>query len=195
MADFAIKDGCGSGARVKVCEQNRLQTDAIIMASVHSSSKKGYAYMFNTEDTAPTLTVTTTGGYIAYLKNESEYEMHLHKIITTVDGAASLSIMRNPDLGTIGNENTHAPVNLNFSSSKTAEVVAYVWDEVGNGMTGITDGTTLRTTTIGAAGIVIMELSDALILPRGARVGFVGKGIGGSREMGFSLLFYFHMAR
>jgi hypothetical protein len=51
-----------------------------------------------------------------------------------------ITIMKNPTIGSLGNEAAIVPVNKNYGSGKLADVDVYGWDEVGDGITGITGG-------------------------------------------------------
>jgi hypothetical protein len=89
----------------------------------------------------PTLTITGTGGYMMYLKNTStDYMAIMARVSISTSALMLVTIMKNPTIGSLGNETAIVPVNKNFGSGKVASVDVYGWDEVGDGITGITAG-------------------------------------------------------
>lgn len=192
MVDFTIKDGCGSGNRAKVNSENRLLTSTINRTSAaYSSQDNGQSYMVSTFDTAYTLTATTTGGYFLYLKNNDDDEIVINRIIGNADGSTRFELMKNVLIGTIGNNNTHTSVNLNYASSNTNTATCYNWDETGDGMTGISGGTLVGAFTLPAAGLVDLSFDGDHVIPKGSNFAIKVTGIGGTREVGFFINFFF----
>jgi hypothetical protein len=190
---IVIKDGSGSGGfEARVDKDNKLYTHATTFSNEHDQSLKGLSYFANTTDTADTLTVTTTGGPMLYIKNTSTTQnLVVSKVLPSTDQAATvLKLVRSPTLGTIGNENTHVPPNLNIGSSKTANATVYTWDEVGNGMTGLSGGTTIHTWILGV-GTTALPIDDALIVTPGTSVHWELKAIGSSAECSLGVRFHF----
>lgn len=142
-----IDDGKGSGKAAKVDEVNRLSTVTTEREEGHVQSLDGKAFIVNTNDTAPTLTVTVTGGFLLYFENDSNTEeMVLEKLFLAAAAAGLIvEVFKNVTIGTIGNNNIHAPVNANFASGREAPIVAFNWNEVADGMTGITGGESIAT--------------------------------------------------
>ena len=133
----------------------------------HVSDSVGQAYMMNSADTDNALTLTTTEGPLMFLRNNSSTKkLIIQKIFVSAVAAGVIVILRkNMTLGTIGNENTHAPINLNFESGKAADALAYNWDEVGDGMTGLTAGTIISSDYI-VAGLTALPFDGVMILAK-----------------------------
>lgn len=138
-----LEDGTGDGHKAAV---NSLHQFSVVSigSTYHqfTSCKHEQAYMASLGTEAkPTLTVTGTGGYMMYLKNTSTDYMAIMARITISTSALQLvTLIKNPTIGSLGNETAIVPVNKNFGSGKLADVDVYGWDEVGDGMTGITGG-------------------------------------------------------
>ena len=139
-----IDDGTGTGNKAGVNSLNQLNTRGICsLYHQFVSCEHAQAYMTSLGTEAkPTLTVTATGGYMMYLKNTStDYDAIIARITAATSAQMSITIMKNPTIGSLGNETAVVPVNKNFSSGKVADVDVYAWDEVGDQITGITGGT------------------------------------------------------
>jgi len=163
-----ILDGTGKGYSLKVGPENRAFVDARTFTKEHDKSQNGDAFIFNTTDTANTLTITATGGPILFIQNDNtEKELTIEQILVSNSAIIECALYRNPVLGTIGNNNIHTPANLNFGSNRSAEATAYNWDEVGDGMTGLTGGT-LVAYFIVPAGITTFNLGGAITMPGGS---------------------------
>jgi hypothetical protein len=138
-----IDDGTGTGNKVEVNSLHQLSVRSIgttyhqFVSCVH---EQAYMASLGTE-AKPTLTVTGTGGYMMYLKNTStDYDAIIARITIATSALALITLMKNPTIGSLGNETATTPVNKNFKSGKVADVDVYTWDEVGDGITGITSG-------------------------------------------------------
>jgi hypothetical protein len=138
-----IDDGTGTGHKVEVNSLHQLSTRGI-NSTYHQfvSCKHEQAYMVSLGTEAkPTMTITGTGGYMMYLKNTStSYDAIIARITISSSALALITLMKNPTIGSLGNETATVPVNKNFKSGKVADVDVYTWDEVGDGITGITGG-------------------------------------------------------
>jgi len=154
-----IEDGKGSGRRAEVDEEFRLTTYSINESlESHIAATEYNAYVANSNAASGTLTVTATGGKFLYLKNLTTSNIRVSGIGVSVDTAGTLmTVVRNDVIGTIANADVHTAVNTNFGSGKTAsdEILLYNWDEVDDGMTGLSGGTTI--------GAVILPASFVLI--------------------------------
>jgi len=74
-------------------------------------------------------------------KNTStDYMMILARVAITTNALMVITVMKNPTIGTLGNHIAKTPENKNFASGKLADVECVAWDEVGDGITGITEG-------------------------------------------------------
>lgn len=192
---FIIEDGTGNGYKTKVSSNNKLEVESTVHAKSHIVAMMDeQAYIANTADTAKTLTTTITGGPILYMKSDnSDKQLILeHLRFTTNTAGGILTILRNVTLGTIGNNNIHTPVNLNFGSEKTVTVTAYNWNEVGNGMTGITGGTIIETFVL-PVGLFSINFGGTFILKRTNSIVINFEGV--IAEITASLHFYMHSGR
>jgi hypothetical protein len=175
-----IKDGRGTGLLARVDEGNKLVVSATSQTEEHEiSSAEGLAFFAHISDTARTLTTTATGGPVLYLKNtHATKQLVIAKFLVSTDTAGvQLHVKTNMTLGTIGNENTHAPTTSNVGSSLSATGTFYNWDEVGDGMTGLSNGDTLATYILGA-GFNAMPIDGAVILENGDSITFMLHGAG-----------------
>jgi hypothetical protein len=161
-----IQDGTGTGAEARVNASNQLTVLAETFSKEHRESKDGLAFIAHTGTTADTLTITATGGPILYLKNTSTTKDIVLAGMRMYSSAAAtiVKLIRNPTLGTIGNENTFTSVNANFGSNTPATATCYTWDEVGNGMTGLSAGTEAAVYGIGV-GSTSFAFDGAFLLP------------------------------
>lgn len=190
---FILEDGTGSGNRAKVNSSNKIEVESTMHTKAHiASMTDGAAFIANTADTAKTLTTTVTGGPILFLQNnDANNDAILQVIKISVDTTGGiLSVYRNASVGTIGNNNIHVPVNLNFGSAKTSSATCYTWNEVGNGMTGISGGTLVESYGLPAAFHVI-DLQDTYVLNRTNNVLFNFEGV--IAELSIACIFYMHM--
>jgi len=138
-----IEDGVGNGYKVEVDSEHMLRTRAVnSVYHQYVSCEHAQAYMGSLGTEAkPTLTVTGTGGYMMYLKNTSDtYDAIMARITISTSALMAITLMKNPTIGALGNERADTPVNKNYKSGKVADVDVYSWDEVGDGITGITGG-------------------------------------------------------
>lgn len=138
-----VEDGTGHGYRAEVDSLNKIKVRAV-GSTYHQfvSCHHQEAYMASLGSEAlPTLTVTGTGGYMMYLKNTStDYIAVMARTTISTSANMTITLMKNPTIGSLGNEVSITPVNKNFGSGKIADVSVYGWDEVGDGITGITVG-------------------------------------------------------
>jgi len=167
MGDTRIVNGAdGAKYAVKVDSDNRLSVAANVQNEEHFiSSSQGLAFSVNSADTADTLTTTATGGCLLYAKNghaTKQLVVSGYRISSDTAGITS-SITTEPTLGTIGNNNVHSPVNLNANSNNEAQGTFYNWNEVGDGMTGLSGGNKLETNILNV-GVNDLTFEDSLIL-------------------------------
>ncbi len=163
-----------NGNVMEVDGENRAQVLSTVLTEEHHVSQhEGDAYMMNSADTDNALTLTATEGPILFLRNNSSTQgLIVQDIFVSSDTAGVIVILRkNMTLGTIGNENLHTPVNLNFESGKAADALAYNWDQVGDGLTGLTSGTIILTDYIGVGltpfsfgGVINLAKDDNIVL-------------------------------
>ena len=129
------------GARVA---DGRLRTQGIQESLEADASRQGEAFTLATSQSVRTLTVKAADdGPIMYVRNLSESKILVADGFTATEGGAGmiLYLVKNPILGTIGNNVPIVSSNRNFSSTRDADVEAHVWDEAGVvGITGLTGG-------------------------------------------------------
>ena len=138
-----INDGTGNGYRAGVNSLNQIKSRAICSwyhQFVSCEHEQAYMASIGTE-AKPTLTVTGIGGYMMYVKNTStNYNAIIARITVSSSALMLISVMKNPVIGSLGNETAVTPTNKNFASGKLADIDVYRWDEVGDQITGITGG-------------------------------------------------------
>lgn len=143
-----IEDGTGRGYKAKVTDEHQLLVRACVeQCQRHMSVTHGQAYnaMLGTHAN-PYRTVTATGGYIMYLKNDNaDYDMVIGRITASTSAIITFVLEKNPTLGVLGNYNAVVPVNKNYTSGNVAEATCGAWNGVGDGITGITAGTVVGT--------------------------------------------------
>lgn len=187
----SIIDGAGGGKRVKVTDDNELLVLATTRSEEHlTSSRDGQSYFANTADTANTLTATATGGIILYLENTSStQDIVVEKVLSSASVAGGIMVWKcNTIIGTIGNNNIHTPLNLNFGSPNTAPVICHNWDEVGDGMTGITGGAVIKSFITGI-GFTEHPINGAMIIPKASNL-TIEYSVAGGGEFECGIRFY-----
>ncbi len=163
-----LTDSTGSAFGAKVGSDFRLRTQAVVKTDEHIHSDEGDAFYMNSATTANTLTATATGGTIMFLKNDDAAKnLIIQDIqISTDTTAGVIRIVRNPTLGSIADNNVFVPVNENFGSAATATVTAYTWDEVNDGLGGLSAGTVVET-FIMPVGVEVVDVAGRYILTQG----------------------------
>ena len=191
-----IKDGTGSGFLVKVDNENRLLVHSDISTEEHNISHQfGLAFFANTTDTANTLTLATGNTYnLLYLENsDAERIINIERISVSVDTAGVvLVLMKNMILGSVGDNNVHTPVNLNFESQKTASGVFHNWDETGTaGISGLSGGTVLGAQILGV-GPQDLSIEASMVLSQSNNLIIrMVNGTGGNVESAVAISFFY----
>ena len=186
-----IEDGKGSGNRAEVNSEGYIHVKAITETQeAHISHDDGRTFFLSSgASNHVTHTATAAGGYLLYIKNNSTtHKLFIEKIMLVTGAAAvSFALMKKPTLGTITNHNTMTPINTNFGSGNVADATAYTWNETGNGMGGLTSGTTMFTATpnVGAS---ILPIDSSIILTTNDSIGIK---VFGAAEVSASMRFYF----
>ena len=187
-----IKDGKGRGYLASVDPKNRLWTIGVGVSEEHLSSAQDQGSYFPTiadQDQTLTLSAGMTGP-VFYLKNLSDSQrLVIYKILFGSNTAGVIvKMVKNMAVATITNYKTHAPCNQNFSSTNTADVLCYTWDEVSNGMTTFTGGTTIMTYILGI-GTVVFPIDSGFMLNQNDSLTFYAKT---AAEFTCGVRFYFH---
>jgi hypothetical protein len=140
-----IEDGKGTGYKAAIDNENFLQTKAVTETLLsHSSHRNQSAFGIST----PMRTLTITGGRILFIKNLSLLNFHITDFWFNWNGGSNN--FNRPCYGELifgdtqpdTNITTGGAGNLNLSSVNTIDLTVLYWDEIGDGMTGHTDGTT-----------------------------------------------------
>jgi hypothetical protein len=158
-----IHDGAGSSKKAKVDNNFRLLVDAKSSSEMHWNSKsEGETYDFSTGDFI-SITSTDTETGIFYLKNTSTTKnLVIHSIRTCAEAAHKLKIYKNPTTGTLISGAVDAvETNLNFTSSNTADAIAY------KGAEGTTISGTVMTQHINNTGHSIIDFDGSFLLGPG----------------------------
>ena len=140
---FEIKDGTGTGNKVKVDANFRAHVDAIERTEEEAATNRGDAY--NVNSGLVTITSVDEQGLL-YIKNNDERDFRITSIIVILGPSTSGSatdttrvrIYKNPTTGTLISEATAADTNSNdnFGSSNTFTADTYK----GDASATVTDG-------------------------------------------------------
>ncbi|MDO3651310.1 hypothetical protein, partial [Nocardia mangyaensis] len=128
-----IKDGTGTGNRLKVNSNNRALTDSISRSVEHNANYEGDSYSLPIQQTP-----TGASDYFFYFKNNGDRYVIFEGFDYRVASAESINVILNPSVSTLSGNTSATPVNLNTSSSTT--LISTV--EAGNDITGISGGNT-----------------------------------------------------
>ncbi len=160
-----ILDGKGKGNQAGVDKNNRLLVESVNETDEHNKALDGEAYVINTATTANLLTTNTNVGAMLHLQNDSSTkELIIEKVLVSTDAAGTIvRFIKNNAIGSIADNNALTPVNTNFASGKAADATAHSWDEVNNGIGGLSGGTVVSTFTE-AVGMTVHPLDGAVIL-------------------------------
>lgn len=174
-----IKSGVGTPWEMRVDENHRAVVSSNAQTEEHFiSSAEGLSFFANTTDTDDTLTTTVTGGPMMYIKNDhSSKQLIISKILASSDTANGvITFTKNPTLTSIGNNNTHTPVNINFGANLNALTTIYTWNEAGDGMTGLSGGTKIKTFIMPNT-IVPFPIESAFVLEKDSSFMISYKGV------------------
>ena len=138
-----LRDGTGSGSKVKVSNENRLYTQSVSSSISANRAQDGKYYFY----VSPIFTLTANGGLIGYFKNTENNPFHITGISISWNGG-STNYNRVVDFAlTFGdgepttNTTSGTATNLNGGSTNVLSADILVWDGVGDDMTGGTAGT------------------------------------------------------
>ena len=134
-----IEDGKGTGKKASVDENNRILTQATTESLLsYNSSIKENAFGIST----PMRTITTTGGRILFIKNNSADHFHITDFWFNWNGGSTnfnrpcYGELTFRDTTPTTNITTGGAGNLNRTSVNTTSLTVLYWDETGDGMTG-----------------------------------------------------------
>lgn len=134
-----IIDGTGKSYLLKINEENRAEVCAVTHTEESACAEKGFSFGVSTK----VLTLNSTNPHLLlYIKNTNA-DLNMRIWVTNISwNGGSTNHNRTIKWSMVGipneptaNHTAVTPLNLNFTSGNTAEVIAYKWDGVGDGMT------------------------------------------------------------
>ena len=186
-----ILDGKGSGKVMHVDNENRGHTLAVTQAEAHHVSRTDEEmYITNAATTANALTLTATAGAILLIRNDSSTDdLVIQTIALSISAAGTILIIRKNDtIGTIADNNVEVARNLNFASGNVSDSTIYSWDEVNDGLGGLTAGQVLHTGYL-AVGTTLFDINGTMHLGKNDNI--VIATVLGTPEFTVSVSFYF----
>lgn len=165
-----IEDGAGTGKRVRVTEDNRMETFSITESRMADISlKEGEAFIITSDFVALTTTASFSG--MIYIKNtDTSKNLFIDKVRVCGTGtsmnALQCKFFKDPTTGTLisdANAGISVAANLGSNVTFTGDIYAASAD----GKT-VTDGTQFSQFTIHLPGHTIQEYDGALIIPGGS---------------------------
>lgn len=193
MSDFSVVDGRGRGIRAEVDTRHRLQTQAMtIDAAAYTSQVDGTLFMVSSGFVQDYHTITATGGFFGVIRNVHPSLNWVSTTITYYPNASNMfaSLYLDVTIGTLANATEITPINMNVGSPNlpASYVRAWVWDEVGDGITGITGGQKAGVTRL-YGGPQTINLQSALVIPPGRALALNVKGAGQFSSSLFGYMF------
>ena len=191
-----VEDGKGSGQKqtvIKYGEDGFARTWTVVETEEsYISEKHGDTYFYSSgSGVTPSLTNVNAGGYNLYLENESTTHILLIEkiMVSSQTSGVSFTLVKNLTLGTIANHDLGVPepVNTNFASGNVSDTTEYFWREEGQGLGGLTGGTTMFTIATPASP-VILPMDGTLVLSANDNIGLHITGIS---EVVVSIRYYF----
>lgn len=141
-----LVDGTGKAYANRVDQRHNSHVQSRSLALPMVRTLEGWMFNIST----PIQTITATGGRIAWLNfQETTKKLLIHSLVFNWNGGntnhnrcvkAGVYI---GDTAPTTNITASQVINTNTNSQNTFEHTAYIWDEVGNGMTGFTAGVAL----------------------------------------------------
>lgn len=171
MSDNIIKDGTGTGKSLKIDEQNRAHTHAIIETLSQNGSRDGNSYNINTG----TIVLTSaTISELLYIENTGDNDLHVSTIGYLMGGSTGgsgdivLGVNKNLTGGTLVSLATAPTINenKNVGSKKTLDANIYKGDE---GTTG-TGGNAFYSTIVGISPKTYIVNTGDIVIPRGGNI-------------------------
>jgi hypothetical protein len=164
-----INDGAGNGYKAEVTAQKKLSTVSITDTAISDAVHRGKAWNIGTGY----LTLTSANiSDLLYIKNTGKEHLHVNLYIfltkdsTGGSGEVDISILRNPNAGTVvSDESTVTATNMNFGVTNSPLATIYKGGE-GKTLTGQDDE--LRSLTTADSRFTLPLLT---VLPQGASLG------------------------
>ena len=190
-----LDDGKGTGRKAEVNEVNQLVVRSTTQAEEHwVSETNGETYIASVaESGVSTLTfANATSGDVLNLMNNNTTNLILSTMAFSASAAGGIvTIVKNNVTGTLTQNVTITPENLNFGSAKIANVTADVWDETnGNGIQGLSGGAAFRTIILPTS--LFIDTRGTIVIPQGKSLTInFSNNTGGAIEFECGFRFYF----
>lgn len=191
-----ISDGAGKGFSLQIDDENRARVLSDTRTEEHHIAESSQEVFFlHTGTTADTLTVTATGGTIIFVQNDSSTKrLVISEILIGSDVAGTvIRLVKNYTVGAFSDNNVLTPFNSFLGAADTADLTAHSWDEINNGIGGITSGT-LFAISLTSAGGNEPELRQAIVLDRKDNFGIELKSVSTTDECNITLVCFFDEA-
>lgn len=168
-----LDDGKGTGRKAEVNQVNQVRVRSTTHAEEHwASETNGETYLASVaESGVSTLTfANTNSGAVLHLVNNSTTNLVMSDIAVSASAAGGiLTLVKNNVTGTLTQNVTITPENLNFGSANIANVTADVWDETtGDGIQGLSGGDTFRTVVI--PNVLFIDTRGTIVIPQGKSI-------------------------
>jgi len=193
MAGVQIKDATGVGYSAKVDNFNRLRTFATSTSQEHHGTGLGVNFMFST----PTRLTMANGdtGTLLYVQNNNPAALLVITKIALSSSVAGVtySLLKNQIVGTLSNNTSVTPQNLNFQSGVTAQATTQIWNGVGTtGIGGLTGGGVLQIHPLEASSPHIIDINGGIDLGSGNILGLrMTNNTGGNAVVSLSIRAFF----
>jgi len=187
---FVLEDGTGSGSKLKIGTDNRLQARVVRETEIVHATESGNSYNWNTG-----LISITGDATLIYLKNNSDNQLVITDIaIAAFDGITHsdfpyITLVRNPTGGDLISDATAISMNQNRNFGSTNSAVVNVYKgKVGGTITGGNDIAILQT---GKTGRSLFSID--FILTKGTSLGvkLTANRSSGSANYYIALIGYF----
>jgi hypothetical protein len=173
MSDLILKDGTGSGYRVKVTSDNSLQVDATTRSNAQYRSSQGVGFAVALQ--IQSVTGGTEYAALRFKNTDTTRNWRVNNVFLSYNGGDTNHNRMCEGRFYVGmtapsaNATVVTPGNLNLSSSGVAQADAHVWDGVGSGMTVVSNGVLAYTGLFGPGfnqisfdGATVLGLNDIL---------------------------------
>jgi len=139
MSDLVIRDGSGNGNRAKVDDQNRVHTLSTVVFGPQGAANSGFQFSVALE--AQDLNSINTEHVLLWAMNtDPDRHFHLNRVAVSWNGGSTS--WNRPAMARLyvntgtpsANHSSVTPANLG-GTTRMAQMTAYKWDGVGNGMT------------------------------------------------------------
>lgn len=187
-----LEDGQGSGRKAAVNTRQHLVVTSVTQEdSTFVSLQSADSYFV---DTAQLTIPASFSGPILLLENlDSNRDMIVRAAfsIDAVSAGASILLLRNPVVATLGANAARVPLNINFESGKNPSSNSEIWDNV-TGIAGMTNITAVTDGTFGPfpIGTPFIRSSTFVLGQNDVVVLSMVSGVAGY-EANASFLFYF----